>query len=203
MTQTLSPSTRAAAPDIAARFWEIVTGLAKLVHRSLARNPARIPIILLVYHRIWSATRRLTTLANALAAGQPTHVQRPRPTAKRERKPRPKTLYIPQAKGWLLADLKHEAAYFRLRLEALLEDPAVAELIANTPRAARILRPLCHMLAMAPACLPPRKPRARKPAKPKPKAERKPRLRYPVMPPYNTTSPTPWRIIKSRTFKIR
>ena len=200
MNPDLSPSTRAAAPDIAARFWEIVTGLAKLVHRSLARNPARIPIILLVYKRIWHATRRFSTLANALAAGQPTHVQRTRP--KRENKPRPKTPHIPQGKGWLLKDLKHEAAYFRLRLEAFLDDPAVAEIFANTPRAARILRPLCHMLALDPPCLPPPKPRVRKPAKPKPKAKRKPRPRSPVMPPYPTTSRTPWRIIKSRTFKI-
>jgi len=200
MIQDLSPQTRAAAPDIAAQFWEIVTGLAKLVFHSLARNPARIPIITVVYLRIWHASRRFTTLANALAAGAPTHIQRTRP--KRDRKPRPKTPAIPQGKGWLLKDLKHEAALFRFRLESLLEDPAAAEIFASTPRAARILRPLCHMLALDPPCLPPLKATARKPAKPKSPAQRKPRWRYPVLPPYSTTSSTPWRIVRSKVSKF-
>ncbi len=46
--------------------------------------------------------------------------------------------------------LKHEAAVYGCRLQAMLADPQTAALLAAAPEAGRILRPLCRLLAIHP-----------------------------------------------------
>jgi hypothetical protein len=46
--------------------------------------------------------------------------------------------------------LTQDAAVFRSQLEYLLADPEMTALLAEVPQAGRILRPLCHMLGIAP-----------------------------------------------------
>jgi len=199
----LSPSTRAAAPEIAVRLVAIFAGVVALILRYYVRHGRLAPGLTLFLNRLNRAGRRFTRIAARLAAGRPASRARhsapsPRPA---EAAPRAKIPYIRQAKGWLLKDLKHEAALYRGRLETLLLEPAAVEIAAHTPQFVHILRPLCRILALEPACIPPQPRRARKPAPPKPKPARKPRPRPPYLEPYPTTSKTPWRIIKSRVQK--
>ena len=70
----------------------------------------------------------------------------------------------PTEHGWLVADLKHEAAFYRTKLEDLLAEPGVAELLAAIPQIHRILNPIRSALAL-PTHLPRHIPR-RHPAPP-------------------------------------
>ncbi len=54
---------------------------------------------------------------------------------------------LPTARGWLVRALGPEAAACATQLEALLAEPAAAELLALAPSAGRILRPIARMLA--------------------------------------------------------
>lgn len=91
---------------------------------------------------------------------------------------------LPAKFGWLLDDLRHEAAFFTQKVEDLLAKPAMAELLATTPRAASTLRPICRMLGVQSPSLPPLPVRARKPRPPKPR-------------PAPTAEPAPPRISKA------
>ena len=123
--------------------------------------------------------------------------------------PRPKTPYISQAHGWLGTKYGYFIRGYFLLVEHTLNKPETQALLAELPPEAlkslgRSVRPLCRLFAIQPPeCLrlPPRapKPRPKKPRKPRP---RKLRLRTPKMPPYPTTSRTPWRIVKSKTSKF-
>ena len=98
---------------------------------------------------------------------------RPAREAKAERKPR---LRLPTAKGWLGQDVGWYGRGYGSQLEHLLNQPETAALIASLPQAQRLLRPLCRMLGIAPACIPPlpRRPRVRK------RVERTPKPRKPT-----------------------
>jgi hypothetical protein len=158
-----------AIPDLAQRLAAILAGLVAIIARLYLRHP-RQGLIVPLYHRLTAAARRFTRLADRVHAGRPARRPRDGKGRKGGRKPH---VRLPHARAWLLKDLKHEAALYTLRLEALLAEPAMATLLAAAPQAARILRPLCHMLGANPAALPPlpprqpRKPRARKPRAPK------------------------------------
>jgi hypothetical protein len=55
------------------------------------------------------------------------------------------------------------AAGYASQLNHLLAEPEAAALLAASPQAARILRPLCHLLGIRPASVPPL-PRRERPA---------------------------------------
>ena len=68
--------------------------------------------------------------------------------------------------GWLLRLVPETVAYGG-QVEHLLADPKMTALLAASPQAGRILRPLCHMLAIKPPpalAAPPRAKRPRPPA---------------------------------------
>jgi len=79
--------------------------------------------------------------------------------------------------AWLVRAAGHQAAGYGCQLRHVLEQPEMVELLKAAPQAARILRPVCRMLAIETSLLRPgvvepepvmrvRKPRMRKPRVP-------------------------------------
>ncbi len=80
---------------------------------------------------------------------------------------------MPRRFGWLVRSGAHHAAAYGTQVQHVLSGPEMAELLATSPQAMRILRPLLRALAVE---LPwtvdkPRTPRQRRPRKPRPKPE--------------------------------
>jgi len=79
--------------------------------------------------------------------------------------------------GWLVQAGKHQAAAFGLQLQTVLTTPEMSKLLAASPQARRILRPLCRALAVElPGISEPPRTRAdgarpKRPRKPRPKPE--------------------------------
>ena len=61
---------------------------------------------------------------------------------------------LPVQRAWVVDAAGYRAAGVAGQLENLLARPDVAGIIALYPQAARMLRPLCHMLGIAPASIP-------------------------------------------------
>ncbi len=76
----------------------------------------------------------------------------------------PRQQHLPHGFAWLVR-LVPEAASYGAQLQHLLAAPEMEALLAASATARRLLRPLCRMLAVLPAGVPPPKPAARKHAK--------------------------------------
>ncbi len=130
-----------------------------------------------IWHRISRFSHRFRALAlNPLP-------RRPRkPSAKPDPAPEPesppagaKKSELPRQKGWLLQTFPgHHIPYVRGHLIRFLEDKDLSRLSGENPRIGRVLRPLCHMLAIP---LPDYLKLARKPRPPAPKPTQKPARR--------------------------
>jgi hypothetical protein len=124
-------------------------------------------LVALIIAKIRTLAQRFARVAGRVAAG--TYRPRRRSTNPRKTTPnaprRPSPL--PLRRNWLLPLLPDAAAY-GCQLENLFRDPEMAALLAAAPEAmARILRPLCWMLAATP---PPLLARPRPAAPPAPEA---------------------------------
>ena len=186
---------QAAAPELARRFGAILTGLAILIARAFLKHP-RAALIMPLWRYFTHTARRFDRLTAHLAAGR--LPRKSSPGRVRPASP-PRAPWRPATRGWLLTDLKHEAAFFRGQLETLLADPAAAQLLAAHPAAARLFRPLCHMLALdrpGPPS-PPRPSRAKPPREPKPRAPRPSRAK-PEIDPHDRRAPWPWYIVPTK-----
>jgi hypothetical protein len=152
----LTADHRAAAPQAAASLRVLLAGLGTLIARGLLRHPTYAIVILPLWNYLNRIARRFDRLMARIAAG----TSRPRPRAASARAPEPSgrltpRLRLPPQKAWLLAALKHEAAFYTGRIETLLSEPGTAELLAATPQAVRLLRPLCRMLGVQHPAIPP------------------------------------------------
>jgi hypothetical protein len=123
---------------------------------------------------------RFRRLVEAWQAGTlaPPRAPRPRataaPPAPRAPAPRSPVPRLPRERGWVNRRLGAAAPCAGL-LHALLQFPALQSFVAEVPRAGRLLRPICHALAVDPPAwlkLPPRpaprRPRARPSPPPSP-----------------------------------
>ncbi len=132
-------------------------------------NPQKV----LAWGRINAAFRGIERMLARFRAGRLRQVTSRGVTQKpREARQKPPTI-LPRKFGWLVAAGKHQAACYGGQLKHLLNEPEMQALLAASPQAKRILRPLCRALAIE---LPwtvtaPRPPRLRKPRKPRPKPE--------------------------------
>ena len=131
----------AAAPDLARRFGAILAGLMALIARRFLRMPHLAGLTVLLWTRLSRATRRFER-----ARARPTRIRVAK--VRQARIARPGGLALPRQRGWLVRELGWEAAGFACQLEALLADPAMAAVLAGTPAAGRVLRPLCRMLGV-------------------------------------------------------
>ncbi len=118
--------------------------------------------------------RRFEHLLVRLAAGIAPRKRAPRPeSASTAPKPRKNPRFrLPRRKGWLGDLLLWHGRGYAAEIASALDQPGTGALIAASPQAQRLLRPLCHMFGIAPACIPPLPKRPRKPRKkpaPKPR----------------------------------
>jgi hypothetical protein len=79
---------------------------------------------------------------------------------------------LPTRKSWLGGAIGWYGRGYALQIEHLLGEPETAALLAASPQAQRLLRPLCRMLGIVPAGVLPLPPRVRKP---RPRPARKPK----------------------------
>jgi hypothetical protein len=169
----MEQATNILAQSLADRF----TTIARLLRQTLgAPDYARFDLSL--KWAIWHRISRISLRFRALALNP--HPRRPgKPSAKPEAAPEPesppagaKKRELPRQKGWLLQTFPgHHIPYVRGHLIRFLEDPDLSRLSGENPSIGRVLRPLCHMLAIP---LPDYLKLARKPRPPAPKPERKP-----------------------------
>jgi len=137
-------------PALADRLAPIIAGLCRAVASRAAADRALAPLLVLVWSRLRRMAARFACLAGRADAGAPPSRGVPRPSG-----PRPfgsrERLHpgLPGGFAWLVR-LVPEAACHGAQLQHLLSDPGVAALLAATPRAGRVLRPLCRMLGVAP-----------------------------------------------------
>ena len=125
---------------------------------------------------VWHRISRLSHRFRALALNP----RRPRkPSAKPDPAPEPESppagaqsRELPRQQGWLLQTFPgHHIPYVRGQLISFLQDPDVSRLHGENPSIGRVLRPICHMLAIP---LPDYLKLARKPRPPAPKPAHKP-----------------------------
>lgn len=160
----LTPHQRAAAPALAQSVRTILLTLATIIARAFLRDPVHVALILPLWRRFHRLANRFDRLMARIALGtepaQNRRAARPRALAAT---PAPAVPAYPRRYAWLLAALRHEAGTHTQRLQTLLSNPEIAAIVAATPRAASLLRPLCHMLGVrhpalrrAPRSTPPR-----------------------------------------------
>ncbi|MCX7382234.1 MAG: hypothetical protein NT133_12615 [Alphaproteobacteria bacterium] len=101
-----------------------------------------------------------------LAAPRPDHARKPEAARKTPR------LRLPRQWAWVIDVVGYRAAGMAENLQYLLSRPDAAGLLALYPQAQSMLRPLGHMLGIAPAGIPPLKRRPRKP-RPQPQHPRR------------------------------
>ena len=155
-TAPLPTPLAAFAADFSRRFGLILVALAALVARRLLRQPRLVTLIVPLWNRLNRAARRCERLMARLAAGSPSRRRDgsaaagrlPRPRRPGRSFPHPVGATLPGGRGWLVRALGPEAAAYAAQLESLLAEPAAAELLALTPSAGRILRPIAHMLGV-------------------------------------------------------
>ncbi len=154
----LAAELRATAPGLARRLAPILFALAALIARAFLRDPRRVGLIRPLWSRLTRAAGRFERLMARLAAGT-----RPR-QHKANGHSGPAPTSFPSRHAWLIhdirPDLRHEAAICAAQLQALLSEPQNAALLAAAPTAAGILRPLCRMLGIRVASVPPLHPPA-------------------------------------------
>jgi hypothetical protein len=152
---------------------------------------------LVLFHYLSATLRGVAALHARFVAG----TLAPSPRAPRPREPRPaaeqvraerRTPSIPPGQVFL----QYYMGHFVLQLRAMLEDPEMRALLAATPRAGRLLRPLWHKLTADP--LPevlrlPRGPRqSRRVARPTSARPRKPSIPRAALPAPPPEAPRLW-----------
>ena len=166
----LPEALRLLAPALNERLGGIIESIQALIAHHFLRHPIFCPIINPLWHRLNRAKRCLVRLAARIEAGKPFRASRAGHPRKPRARPAPPPQYppIPRTHGWLLKALAWHVAVYRYRLERLLAEPGMADLVAATPSLGRILRPLGHMLALPMPALRPKRPTRVRPAQPKP-----------------------------------
>ncbi|MBC7638005.1 MAG: hypothetical protein H7251_20660 [Acetobacteraceae bacterium] len=134
------------APELARRFCVILAGLAGLVARRFLRMPHLMRFTLLLWGRL---SRAVPRFVRALDRPAKPRGQRAR-TGRTARTDQVRVPGLPTGRGWLVRELGWEAVGFASQMEALLNEPGMQATLLNSPGLARILRPICRMLGVAP-----------------------------------------------------
>jgi len=169
--------------DPADRVNRLIEELCRALDKHARARFIEAPMLLLIWNRINGMARRFATLVKRVRAG--THKD-PAPARSGNASPQPQgspkparaapAAKLPRHFNWLV-NLLPEAERFGGELCWVLQRPEILMLIAETPQAGRILRPLCRMLGVEPppALLP--RPLVRgAPPTPRPRPAPKPHL---------------------------
>ena len=155
------------APETLAAAWRLIIGglLAALGGFGLEAKRGQI-----LYNRISGIAGRIERMLIRFRAGR---LRRGMQTVRRVAIRQRRIGTLPTRFGWLVISGGYRAAGFGSQLQTVLSAPEMAELLAASPQAVRLLRPLCRALAVEIPGFPkpPRKQRERQPRKPRPKPE--------------------------------
>ena len=179
---TLPAATAEACAAFADTCAQIVGFIIEYLFRRLhGLGPA--PLATLILQRISRANQRTQRLMRALAAGTwraprlraPRTHKAPNPTAE----PRPKPLYISQAKGWIGQRYGFFIRGIFGQFEHLITKPETQALLAELPPEAirslgRTVRPLCRLFGITPP-KPLQRDKPKRVRPPRPRKERMPR----------------------------
>ncbi len=159
-------------PTLPTLFALILTGLRAAIAPIAARDRARTAILAHLWVRLGHLATRFERLYAQWRAGT---LPTPRPPLPRPITPTktatPERIRLPSAPAWLIRTTR-ETAPAASQLQHFLATADLAEFLAACPQAARLLRPLCRMLGIAPP--PPQPPSPPKPSQADPQAERAP-----------------------------
>ncbi|MCX7381723.1 MAG: hypothetical protein NT133_09990 [Alphaproteobacteria bacterium] len=164
------PNLPAGTPEVIRRFVMALGGVLEAIGRAFNPNPKPPVPGLVIWAYLIRVRARFLRLMPLLLAGAPPKVWPRRASRERGERKTPR-LRLPGRKAWLGSEIGWWGRGFGLQIEYLFNDPETAALIAGSPQAQRLLRPLCRMLGLTVPAIPPlparpRKPRP-KPAKPK------------------------------------
>ena len=163
------------------RFALFINGVKQTMGEVILRRHEAVPIVLLLGDFLTGTLRRLAALHARFAAGKlPAAPRARRPAVERVAAERPRAERRPPGipRGPVLLTVFR--AGFDEMLQALLDDPEMRALLAASPRAGRILRPLWRKLSPRPlpeVLRPPRPPRAKPPVVARPRTPRIARAR--------------------------
>jgi len=220
----LPASVLATFPDFTSRVGIIFGALREIIGRRFLHDPRFFAIVIPLCRRLTQVRLRIERMLARLAAGKPAQRRSPTPSPPppvdttpadttpadampaeappTEATPDVARPRIPTGPAWLLNAIGHEVAGQGSQLEALLAEPAVAELLARTPALAQLLHPVRRMLGIA--RLPserrrPRQPRLRR-ARPKLASPRRESLPAWLQgrPACASLQPLPWMVEKKR-----
>ena len=162
------------ATSLSHRLGLTIAGLCEALAARMARDRTAVPLLFLAWTRLRRLAVRFEALLADLRAGRLSAAPSGRGAA--ETLPQlpglaglPPPFRAPRDFGWLLR-LAPESAAFAGQVEHLLTDPEMKALLAGSPRAGRMLRPLCRMLGIQSGLgvlAPPRRVRPRGGARPR------------------------------------
>jgi len=117
-------------------------------------------LAMLVYHRLGDICGKMERLSQRFQAGR-LRLGATRGVASGSGVPDRREravggLRFPGRLGWLVRAASYHAAGYGSQLRTILGEPEMVELLLAAPQAARILRPLCRMLAVETSLLRPR-----------------------------------------------
>ena len=146
----LPPALRLLAPVFAARLAGILAAVAALVARRFVRMPALAGHTIVLWGWLQRKAGRCSRLAGRIAAARQ---RAPQPRTQSRPQPRPQPhvgvrLVLPRGQAWLVQALGAEAACYGSQLQALLDAPGMADLLAAVPALARLVNPVRRMLGV-------------------------------------------------------
>ena len=133
----------------AAFFAAVIRDLCTKIALHGPRTPALAPLVQFLWNYLQRKVRRLERLHALFQAGR---LPNPRPARPQRPRPQPQSpprLRLPSRRAWLIR-LVQPMAVYGTQLEVLLTHPDIQALIAATPQAGRILRPIFRMLGIHP-----------------------------------------------------
>ena len=140
--------------DLTRRLVSIVEALRRLVAAEASRRWMFAPVALILWPYLHRVCLRFERIIARLRAGR--RGVRTRNAPRTGQTCLKQHARLPRGFGWVLTWLGPEAACIGSQLRQLLAEPDMAALLDTQPQAAKSLRPLCRMLAIAPAAdLPP------------------------------------------------
>jgi hypothetical protein len=143
-----------AAPSLSTWLGVIVQSLREAIAAHSARHRICSPLLALVWSRLGRRVAQFDRLLARIRAGRYPAVL----WAREPRLPEPRLPdawvitppRLPRVDGWLVW-LVPEASVYGSQLQHMLADPEMKALLAASPQAGRILRPLCRMLGIDPS----------------------------------------------------
>jgi hypothetical protein len=131
----------------AKRFADIAGALCRAVGNAIRPGFIHVAMAKLVVGRIKRVQARLIALEARFSAGLllAPRLRPGRAGAVTSRRPGG----LPRRFGWLCEMVPGEAACFAGQLRVVLAEPGMVALLAASPQAVRMLRPVCRMLAIA------------------------------------------------------